>query len=482
MRTAKPPTLLQTLLVLGLFLTMAFSFTTLLHLPVMLALFIGWFVIIGLGMYLGCTYRDLEEAAAFGIFEGMPALLILFAVGAMIGTWIVGGIVPGLIYYGLQLISPSFFLPTTLIICSITALATGTSWGAAGTAGIAMMGIGEGFGMDPALVAGAVLSGVYFGDKLSPLSDSVLLASSMSGVEIRSHIKAMLPISLSAYLITLVMFTIVGLNHSSGHTLEHIQTLTRLLNEYFVLSPLIFLPPLLVMGMLALRAPAFPVISLGALLGVGYAIYFQDTNLITALGSLWDIPAIETGHAFTDRLLNRGGILSIMPSVAMIIFGLGFGSLLVKVGIVQLLANHLQSYVTNESRLTNCTLLTAFLGNLLGSAMYVSLILTPKLLSETSDKLGADRRLLSRNTEFGGTLTSGMVPWSDNGTFMAGILGVSTLSYLPYMWLSFSCLAIAIAVSWYRTINHRTTQFDGDYALQQLQNNPLLHRRTTEND
>ncbi len=481
-KSPKKPTLIHTALTLGIFLLIACSFTTVFALPVVLAIFCGWFLMIGLGMYLGYDYHDLEEGAAFGIFEGMPALLILFAVGAMIGSWIVGGIVPGLIHYGLKMIHPQLFLPATLLLCSITALATGTSWGAAGTAGVAMMGVGDGLGINPALTAGAVLSGVYFGDKLSPLSDSVLLASSMSGVEIRSHIKAMLPISLSAFLITTIMFTLVGINTHQNSPPEQVMLITMALEDHFTITPLIFIPPALVMLLLTMRVPAFPAITFGAVLGVPYAVLLQDNNVNMAITSLWNTPLTDSGNLFIDQLLNRGGMFSILPSVAMIIFGLGFGSLLVKVGIVQLLADYLQKYITNESRLTNCTLLTAFLGNLLGSAMYVSLILTPKLLAETSDALKADRRLLSRNTEFGGTLTSGMVPWSDNGTFMAGILGVSTLSYLPYMWLSFTCLIIAIATSWIRTLKGKSTQFLGDSALHHLQSNPLLRKKRGKAD
>ncbi|WP_230460377.1 Na+/H+ antiporter NhaC [Sansalvadorimonas verongulae] len=470
------PTLIQSFLVLGLFLLMACSFTTVFELPVLLALFFGWFLVMGLGLKLGYQYRELEEAAAFGIFEGMPALLILFAVGAMIGSWIAGGIVPGIIYYGLATIHPSFFLPTTLFICSLTALATGTSWGAAGTAGIAMMGIGEGLGIPSPLTAGAVLSGVYFGDKLSPLSDSVLLASSMSGVEIRAHIKGMLPISLTAYIITAILFSASSILYQGHGNLDQISTIMSALQENFSISPLAFLPPALVMLLLAFRKPAFPVISMGSFMGVLAAILLQDSELTPAISSIWQLPKLNSGIALIDTLLSRGGMLSIMPSVAMITFGLGFGSLLVKVGIVKLLANRLEKYVTNEARLTGCTLLTAFLGNLLGSAMYVSLILAPKLMAATSDALGADRRLLSRNTEFGGTLTSGMVPWSDNGTFMAGILGVSTLSYLPFMWLSWLSIILALGVSAVRTWQGKTTKFSESGQISHLTTNSLLSK------
>ena len=223
-----------------------------------------------------------------------------------------------------------------------------------------------------------MLSGVYFGDKLSPLSDSVLLASSMCGVEIRAHIKGMLPISLTGYIITAILFAATSLVYQGHGNLEQINLIMEALQEHFYITPLVFLPPALVMLLLAFRQPAFPVISMGGVLGIVAAVYLQSADTTTAIASLWTLPSLNFGLEFIDTLLSRGGMLSVMPSVAMIIFGLGFGSLLVKVGIVKLLANKLERYVTNEVRLTGSTLLTAFLGNLLGSAMYVSLILTPK--------------------------------------------------------------------------------------------------------
>lgn len=207
---------------LAIFLALAFSFTSVLDLPIQLALFIAWFVIMGLGIRLGHDYKSLEQAAVDGVAKGMGAILILVSVGALVGTWIAGGIVPSIIYFGLKVIHPSIFLLATLIICSLTSLATGTSWGSAATAGIAMMGIGHSLGVPAPLVAGAVLSGVYFGDKLSPLSDSVVLASTMSNVDVMEHIKGMLPISLFSYVITAALFTVVGMQYSGNVSLEQV--------------------------------------------------------------------------------------------------------------------------------------------------------------------------------------------------------------------------------------------------------------------
>ena len=443
----KLPSLMQVLVALGIFLALAFSFTAKLHLPIQLALYIGWFIIIGLGIKLGHDYKSLEKAATKGIANGLGAVLILLAVGALVGTWIAGGIVPTIIYYGLKAIHPSIFLLATMIICSLTALATGTSWGAAGTAGIAMMGIGQGLGIPAPMTAGAVLSGCYFGDKMSPLSDSVILASSMSNVEIMEHIKGMLPIALISYVITGIMFTVVGYHYAGNVDMSQVDSVIQAMDKQFVISPWSFIPVAIVLVLLALRLPSFPVITLGSLLGIIWAVMIQGMDPLVAFNTAWAPFSISSGVEFIDAILNRGGMSSMLGSVAVIIFGLGFGGLLDKVGVLQTIARLFEKRVNSAGSLSISTIATAFLGNVFGSAMYVSLILTPKICAKNYDRLGYQRKNLSRNAEFGGTLTSGMVPWSDNGIYMASILGVATFSYAPFMWLSFVCIIVTIVCS-----------------------------------
>lgn len=442
------PNLMQVILALGLFLLMAFSFTAQLNLPIQLALYIGWFIIVALGIHLGHQYKELEQAALGGISNGLGAVLILLAVGALVGTWISGGIVPTIIYYGLKAIHPSVFLLATMVICSLTALATGTSWGAAGTAGIAMMGIGQGLGVPAPITAGAVLSGCYFGDKMSPLSDSVILASSMSNVEVVEHIKGMLPIAAISYVITGIMFTAFGFHYAGNVDMSQVQSVIHAMEKQFYITPYSFIPVVIVLGLLAMRMPSFPVISFGSLLGIIWAVMIQDVNFLVAFNTAWAPFEIDSGIAFIDSILNRGGMSSMLGSVAVIVFGLGFGGLLDKVGVLETIARLFERRINNSGSLATSTIGTAFMGNVFGSAMYVSLILTPKICAKNYDRLGYQRKNLSRNAEFGGTLTSGMVPWSDNGIYMASILGVATLSYAPFMWLSFVCIAVTIFTSY----------------------------------
>ncbi|CAM2141464.1 Malate-2H(+)/Na(+)-lactate antiporter [Paraburkholderia tropica] len=439
------PTLFEIIIVLGAFLALVLSFTVFLDLPIQLALFVSWFIAMILGIRLGYSYKDLQNAIVHGISNGLEAVLILVSVGALIGTWIAGGVVPTLIYYGLEFIHPSIFLLATLIICSIMSVATGTSWGTVGTAGIAMIAIGEGLGIPLPLVAGAILSGAYFGDKLSPLSDSTVLASSLSKVDVLAHVRAMLYLSIPAYVITAILFTAVGFMYGGKNIdLDKVEFLKSSLQNTFDIHIWMLIPAVVVIVLLAMKKPSMPVIVIGALLGAAWAAIFQGMNIADAIATAYNGFSIKTDVEFLNGLLNRGGIVGMLDSLVVIIFGLGFGGLLEKLGVLKVIVSTFEKKLTSAGNVTLSTLIVAFLANIFGCAMYVSLILTPKIMEDSYDRLHLDRRVLSRNSEVGGTLTSGMVPWSDNGIYMAGILGVSTFSYLPFMWLSFVAIGLAI--------------------------------------
>ncbi|PAE61958.1 Na+/H+ antiporter NhaC [Bacillus subtilis] len=445
MKDVRLPTLFEIIIVLGVFLALVLSFTVFLDLPIQLALFVSWFIAMLLGIRLGYSYKDLQNAIVHGISNGLEAVLILVSVGALIGTWIAGGVVPTLIYYGLEFIHPSIFLLATLIICSIMSVATGTSWGTVGTAGIAMIAIGEGLGIPLPLVAGAILSGAYFGDKLSPLSDSTVLASSLSKVDVLAHVRAMLYLSIPAYVITAILFTVVGFMYGGKNIdLDKVEFLKSSLQNTFDIHIWMLIPAVVVIVLLAIKKPSMPVIVIGALLGAIWAVVFQGMDIAHAIATAYNGFSIKTDVEFLNGLLNRGGIVGMLDSLVVIIFGLGFGGLLEKLGVLKVIVSTFEKKLTSAGNVTLSTLIVAFLANIFGCAMYVSLILTPKIMEDSYDRLHLDRRVLSRNSEVGGTLTSGMVPWSDNGIYMAGILGVSTFSYLPFMWLSFVAIGLAI--------------------------------------
>ncbi|GGC84661.1 Na+/H+ antiporter NhaC [Thalassobacillus devorans] len=439
------PKLSEVVFVLVSFIVIMFLFVVQFGIPIQLALLTTWFVIMAVGLKIGYNYAEMQQGIMKGIYDGLEAVLILISVGALIGTWIAGGVVPSIIYYGLSIIDPTIFLMAAFIICAITSLATGTSFGSAGTAGIAMMGIGESFGFPLALVAGAVISGCYVGDKLSPLSDTTVMTASLSKVNLIEHIKSMLYVSAPAFVVAGVLFLSAGfISHDQSGDLSQAEQTMVSLNEYFNISWYMIIPAVLVITLLALKKPSIPVILFGALLGSIWAFLFQNMPLLDAVNSLYSGNNIESGVAFIDNLLNRGGIEFMLGVIVLIIFALGVGGLMEKIGILKMICVTMLSWANNAGKTTLTTMLSGFFGNFFGGAAYVSIITASKITEENYERLHIDRRVLSRNTEAGGTVTTPMVPWSDGGVFMAATLGVSTLTYLPFLWFNFLVVIISL--------------------------------------
>lgn len=435
----KQPSLGLSLALLASIFVLIFLFIVKFSLPIQLALFVSWFFAIGVALYLGYGYQELETAACDSVRKGLGALLILLAVGALVGAWIAGGVVPTLIYYGLKLISPSFFLVAALLICSLTALSTGTSWGTAGTVGVAMIGIGQGLGVSPAMTAGAVLSGAYFGDKMSPLSDSTVLTASMCGIDVFKHIRSMMYSTVPAYVIVVVMYWVIGLNYSGSVNLEQIPEYMNMIKSQFVVNPIMVLPALIVITLMAFKKPGFPCIAFGALLGVIWAMVFQGATFTEAMNPAWGGYQLDSGVAFLDTLLNRGGILGMLGVVAVMLFGLGLGGLLQHIGVLEAVITPLSHKVKNVWQLVLSTIFVGHVTNAVGTSMYISLIMTPQMMEKSFKRYRLKPEVLSRTTEDGGTLSAPLYPWTDNAIYMSGVLGVSTLAYAPwafFLWIT----------------------------------------------
>lgn len=443
--TKRLPTLVEVMFVLVTFVLIMFVFVVQLDIPIQLALLTTWFLIILVGLRIGYSYKEMQDGLLKGIYDGSEAVLVLISVGALIGTWIVSGVVPTIIYYGLSIIHPSIFLLAAFIVCAITSLATGTSFGSAGTAGIAMMGIGTSFGLPVALVAGAVISGCYVGDKISPLSDTTVMTASLSKVNLIEHIKSMLYVSAPAFLLAGILFLVTGLFfiEGSGDVSQADATMAAL-DQFFNISWYMLIPAIIVIVLLALKMPSIPVILFGAFLGTIWAALFQGVPFLDAFNVLYSGGEIESGVVFIDELLNRGGIVFMLDVIVLILFALGVGGLMEKTGILRAICVKMLSWANNSGKITLSTIISGFFGNFFGGAAYVSVITASKITEESYDEHQIDRRILSRNTEAGGTLTTPMVPWSDGGVFMAATLGVSTLSYLPFLWFNFLAIIITL--------------------------------------
>lgn len=439
----------------------------------------------------------IEEGILTSILMGMQAILILYTVGMLIGSWIQSGVVPTMIYYGLDLISPSVFLIATLLICSVVSLATGTSWGTSGTVGIALMGIGAGLGISAPITAGFVISGAYFGDKMSPLSDTTNLAPAMAGTDLFQHIRAMCWTTGPTYLIVIVIAGIMGMRYAGG-TLDtdRITAIQLLMKGEFVISPIGLLPPLIVIGLAASKKPAVPSIFSGVIAGSILAA-FQGVDIPSMLIALQDgyspdlaaqiaelgedLPAIgkllsEVGISgvasdvamgaaeVLNELLARGGLQSMNWTVSLIICALTLGGVLERVGFLEVLLNTLLKNVKSAGSLCASVVVSCFFTNMLTGDQYISIVLPGRMFKEKFLDAGLHPRMLSRSLEDSGTLTSVLIPWNTCGAYHTTTLGVPTVQYIPYAFLNWLNPIIAVILT-YAGIGIAWRKKDGDFVI-----------------
>jgi NhaC family Na+:H+ antiporter len=404
------------------------------HIPIMIAIIVAG----AIGVWsLGYNWSEIEKGAIETIQMSMQAILILMIIGTVVGTWILSGTVPAMIYYGLQILSPSIFLVATAIICSIVSLATGSSWTTAGTVGIALMGVGQGLGMPAAIVAGAVVSGAYFGDKISPLSDTTNLAPAMAGSTLFEHIKYMLYTTLPSLLIALVLYGIIGASYA-GKQLDtsNIQVIMDGIAANFNISPILFLPPIIVIALVIMKVPAIPGLTVGTILGGVFAAIFQGSGFGDIINTAHYGFEIDSGVEMVDELLNRGGLDSMMWTVSLILLAMVFGGIMEKTGMLQAIANVILKMAKNTGSLVLATVLTSIAINILAADQYLSIVIPGRMYKDTFDERGLEPRLLSRTLEDAGTLTSPLIPWNTCGAYMQSVLLVSPLAFAPYAFLN----------------------------------------------
>jgi NhaC family Na+:H+ antiporter len=415
---------------------------------------------------VGIPWRVVEEGMVHGITLSLGPVMILLAVGMLIGAWILSGTVPTMIYYGIQILNPTFFYAASALLCAIVAISIGSSWTVAGTLGIGLMGIAGSFGLSPAIAAGAIISGAYFGDKLSPMSDTTNLAAATTGVDLFEHIRHMLWTTLPAFTIALVIFMVLGSAH--GATPVEVEELTRNLQEQFDVGLHLLLPLVVMLGMAYRRLPAFPAIVASALLGALLALLFQPDNVIALAGeagglpramlllkgiavSLFDGYAADSGNAFLDELLSKGGMSSMLNTVWLILCALGLGGVMERVGILGYLLSLALRGVKSTGSLVATTVATCIGANVLAADQFMAIAIPGRMYRQAYERQGLSRLNLSRTLEDAGTLTSPLVPWNTCGAYMSATLGVSTYSYLGYAWFNLLCPLIAIIYA-YRNV------------------------------
>ncbi|MFB2531140.1 Na+/H+ antiporter NhaC [Paracoccus sp. p4-l81] len=411
------------------------------HIPLILGLAITSL----LGVLRGQGWMDIREGIFHVIHVSMPSLAVLIVVGMIIGVWIASGTVPTLIYYGLTLLNPKIFLAAAMILCAVISVSLGTSWGTVGTIGIALMGIGAGFGIPPYWTAGAVVSGAFFGDKISPLSDTTNLAPAVTGVTVFDHIRNMLPTTVPAMLIALVAYLVAGyaLITPAETSLGAItQITTRLASEYHLgLVPLI--PALVVVVLAVTQKPPLPSLFAGVLIGALVAIFWQGAGVHDVFSYAQSGYKIETGIADIDSLLNSGGIQSMMWTISLMLIALGFGGALERTGCLESIIQAIIARVSSFAGVQTAAIGTSFATNMVAGDPYISIALPGRMFAPLYRGMGYSTLNLSRAVEEGGTLMSPLIPWNAGGAFVISALGLGIMSgnltNLLYIPLAFAC-------------------------------------------
>ena len=421
-------------------------------------------VCIALSMWVFKTpWKEFEAAIRENVADVTSAILILFLIGAISGTWTGSGVIPTFIYYGVQLIHPKFFLLTACVICALVSVMIGSSWTTIATIGVALLGIGRAEGFSDGMIAGAIISGAYFGDKISPLSDTTVMASSLNGVPLFSHIRYMMLTTVPSMIITLLIFGVLGLTHGGGDT-SQIGIYTEVLSGTFHISPWLMTVPLLTGVMIARRWPALIVLTLSTLLA-GITALIAQPHIIREIGlSLTDGPAwkvqfgglvstifdsvsIDTGNAEVNSLVASRGMVGMLNTVYLIICAMCFGGTMKASGMLRHLASLLLPLVENRFGLVTSTVFTGTALNGIVSDQYLAIILTSNLFKDIYEKEGYDERLLSRSVEDSASITSPLYPWSSCGMTQATILSVPTLTYLPFCFFNILSPLMSIFVA-----------------------------------
>ena len=406
-------------------------------------------VLIGMGGYKR-TWKEFEDAITKNIAGIGTALLILLLIGALSGAWMVCGVVPTLIYYGIQIIDPNFFLVSTCVICSIVSVMTGSSWTTIATIGIALLGIGKALGFEEGWIAGAIVSGAYFGDKVSPLSDTTVLASSTVGTPLFTHIKYLLLTTVPSMLITLIIFTIAGLSFESPSSIQ-IAEFTQALGDKFHISIWLMIVPIVTGVMIAKRVPSIITLFLSAMLAIVFAFIFQPELLLEISGTgegvmslvkggmntLFGSTSLDAGNAEINDLISTRGMSGMMDTIWLIICAMCFGGAMTAGGMLASITSVFIRFTKKCVSLVSSTVATGLFMNLTTADQYISIILTGNMFKDIYKKNGYDSRLLGRTVEDSVTVTSPLIPWNSCGMTQSTVLGVSTFVYFPYCFFNY---------------------------------------------
>lgn len=394
-------------------------------------------------------FAPIRNAMNAGITRALSAIYIFILIGVLIAAYIQSGTVAALIYYGLEFISPSIFLPAGLILCSFMSVATGTSWGTVGTAGVVLMGVGSAMNIPLPLVAGMIVSGAVFGDKMSPISDTTNLAAMSARTDLYAHIKSMTFTTGPSYLIALVIYSYMGLLYAdNAMPNESINVMLDAISNTFDVNLICILPLVVLLGLSFKKVSAEPAMIISAIVAVIIAVYIQDRDFSHVLSTLWAGDKPQTGVENLDNLLHRGGISSMGWTLFLSIQALALGGILAEFGFLRVLIAGIVRRIKNTGSLVASTIVSCIIGNMSMGEAYMSIILGGQVYGDAYDEKGIDRRVLSRSLEEGATLSTPLIPWTTGGAFFASTLNMPALDYLPYAFVNLINPVLAIVFAY----------------------------------
>ena len=402
----------------------------------MIGLFMSWIII-----YLFCKILRIEFGRIIGgAYEAIrvvvPTVCLLMAIGVMIGTWLQSGTIATIIVGGLRLIDPTWLLPLTLLFCAVLSLVTGTSYGSVGSAGVAMMAIGNAMGIHPGMVAGAVICGSMFGDKISPLSDTTNLAPAVAGAKLGDHVRSMLWTTLPPFLISLILFTILGIRQTSGdYSAGDLNLYIEALNGEFQLGFVTLIPAVLIIVLLLLKVEAIVALGISAVAAGAVSVFWQGASLQSVIQIAYNGYTTGIENGILQTILNRGGMSSMLQYVAIICFAVGMGGMLEKLGVLENILEMIMSHIRSDGTLILATLLVGYVVSLISCSQPMAHVLTGRLMAPLFRERKIAPEILSRCLEDAGTLAGPMIPWHGYCVYMSGTLGVAWAAFFPYLFL-----------------------------------------------
>lgn len=422
---------------------------------------------------LGYKWDYIRQIIVKTIGSAMPSILILMLIGALAGTWMISGVVPTLIYYGLKILTPKIFLFATVVITSLVSLATGSSWSTVATIGVALLGIGNALGFNHAIVAGAIVSGAYFGDKMSPLSDTTNLAPAMAGTDLFTHVKYMTITTIPSLAITLIIFLVIGLRFEPQGAVNINATLNTLTTT-FNITPWLLLVPVFLIVVIVKKTPPLPSIMFGVLLGGVFALLFQpriieqvsgvtgnyaEAGYIAVMKSMFGKVTIESGDSQMNELLTTRGMAGMMNTIWLIITAMIFGGVMESAGLLVKITETIIRFAKSTASLVASVVVSCLFFNVTASDQYISIVVPGRMFAKTFRKRGYKPELLSRTLEDSGTVTSVLIPWNTCGATQAAVLGVPTFSYAPYAFFNIISPFMSIIIA---SISYKIRRYTPD--------------------